>query len=143
MRLINCVEIDFNQPAVDNLPPCLKELTFGSSFNQEINNLPSSLSKLELGDDFRAKRSNINSNFITKLKKLYVERKRVLFYLLFIYFCRVNPPKPKPLPLPTNLTHLTFGGSFNEFIPSYPLNVSHIAFVHSFNQSISNLPSLL
>jgi hypothetical protein len=42
--------------------------------------------------------------------------------------------------LPPNLTHLTFGGNFNQTVDNLPSNLIHLTFGYTFNQFVNKLP---
>ena len=111
----NCSKFNKN---VDNLPPNLTHLTFGSYFNQNVDKLPPNLTHLTFEGRFNQKLNCLPRN---------------LTHLTFGWIF----DKDK---CPSNLTYSIHNGIFNQDVDNLPQNLTHLTFGNNFNQNINNLP---
>jgi hypothetical protein len=143
-------------------PENLKELTFGTNFNQPIKNLyPKGCSKNStdeccpccpntityLGFDFHSKYNLPLNNLPSSLIYLKTSNK-------FNHPINNLPPNLMELTLgydfnqpinnlPTNLKHLIIIGDFNQMVDNLPNSITHLQFGCDFNQKVDNLPTSL
>jgi len=103
------------------LPLSITHLTFGYTFDEEVNGLPSGLTHLKFGIQFNQPVDHLPP-LITHLT----------------FGMRFNQPVGK---LPPNITHLTFGYYFNQPVDHLPHKITHLSFGGDFRMCMEHLPS--
>ena len=102
-----------------------KTLIIPYDFDEELKDLPEETEIMIFEGESSNNYSRFNQPIIIKTN------------FNFINYFKVD--KYKSI-LPKNLTHLTFGYSFNKKVDNLPQNITHLTFGYVFNQIVDKLP---
>ena len=115
--------IYYNSDIDSNTDSKMKEIIFGSHFNQSVDNLPPNIKKITFGDNFNCEVKNLPSS-IEFIKFGYMFNKSVEY-------------------LPCGLIYIEFGNNFNHKICDLPTTIEEIKLGSNFEQEITLIPHKL
>lgn len=139
---LSILDIGYSFNSSLSLPPHLKRLFLGHTFNQKINNSPDSITHLYFGNDciFPSLPPHLQYLMFFPQSKFNA----IIDYPSFLTHLSFNNRFDSPINnLPPNLTHLTVGDRFNLPLFHLPSSLTHLCLGRSFSQSINSLPSTI